>query len=546
MHRRLRIAGFIVVIAGLALVPIGPPPAASADDIRGRDAVPDYGRVFPHASVNRLDIKMAAADWDALLADMTSISGTRGGQIIGGGAQPPGAGQQPGFGFNQPAVAACAGLTEAAACSIGAPAVAGRCVQIGPGQLACAALPAGGVAPGGGGGVGGAPGGGANQGRDDAELLSRNPMYVPVDLSFDGEVFRHVGFRFKGNSSLVNSWRSGTDKMPFRLNIDGLESRFEDARDQTFFGFTNLSFGNGALDSSYVRNKVVTDLFRDAGLAVARVAFVRVYLDRGAGPLYLGLYSMAEVPDPPFLERLFGSDDGNLYKPNGTGGRWTVFNANNFPKRTNEEDADWTDIQDAIAAVNASRADRDTWRRRIEARFDVNGFLRWLAGNTILGNFDAYGGLTAHNYYLYGSTRHRDKLFWIPWDHDLAMSGFGGAGGIGGGPATANIDLFHAAVATSWPLIRLFMDDPVYRAAYRAHVVDLLATVLDPARVGAIVRSEQARIAPFVVGAEPEQPGRTFAGGPLAFNNTVNGPTGIVAGYASRVEAVRRALAVAP
>ena len=371
-------------------------------------------------------------------------------------------------------------------------------------------------------------------------------MYVPADLSFDGETFRNVGFRFKGNSSLVNSWRNGTDKMPFRLNIDGLESRFPDAKDQTFFGFTNLSFGNGALDTSYLRNKIVTDLFRDAGLAVARVAFVRVYLDRGEGPLYFGLYSMAEVPDSPFLERLFGSDDGNLYKPNGTGGRWTVFNANNFPKRTNEDDADWTDIQDAITAVNASRADREAWRRRIEARFDVNGFLRWLAGNTIIGNFDAYGGLTAHNYYLYGSTRHRDKLFWIPWDHDLAMSGFGGAGGIGGGAATTNVDLFHAAVAPSWPLIRLFMDDPVYRAAYRAHVVDLLATVLEPGRVAAIVRSEHARIAPFVVGAEPEQPGRTFAGGPLVFDAAVNGPAGIVAGYTNRVAAVHRALAVAP
>lgn len=548
MQSRLRTIVFIVVIAGLALLPTGRQPAASGDDVRGRDVEPDYGRVFPQDRVNRLDITISAADWAALLADMTAISGARGTPGAGGGpggggggAQPPG-GQQPGFGFSQAAIAACAGQTEAAACSIGAPPVAGRCVQIGQGQLACALLPAGGGAPPGG---GGAPGGGANQGRDDAELLSRNPMYVPADLSFDGETFRKVGFRFKGNSSLVNTWRNGTDKMPFRLNIDGLESRFPDAKDQTFFGFTNLSFGNGALDTSYLRNKVVTDLFRDAGLAAARVAFVRVYLDRGAGPLYLGLYSMAEVPDPPFLNRVFGADDGNLYKPNGTGGRWTVFNANNFPKRTNEDDADWTDIADAIASVNASRSERETWRRRIEARFDVNGFLRWLAGNTIIGNFDAYGGLTAHNYYLYGSTRHRDKLFWIPWDHDLAMSGFGGAGG-GGGGVVATVDLFHANVAANWPLIRFFMDDPTYRAAYRTHVVDLLATVLEPGRVAATVRSEQARIAPFVVGAEPEQPGRTFAGGPLVFDAAVNGPAGIVAGYTSRVAAVRRALAVAP
>ncbi|HEY6508612.1 MAG TPA: CotH kinase family protein, partial [Vicinamibacterales bacterium] len=132
---------------------------------------------------------------------------------------------------------------------------------------------------------------------------------------------------------------------------------------------------------------------------------------------------------------------------------------------------------------------------------------------------------------------------------DLAMSGSGGAGGIGGiggGAATTNIDLFHAAVAANWPLIRFFMDDPVYRSAYRAHVVTLLDSVLEPGRVAAIVRSEYARIAPFVVGAEPEQPGRTFAGGPLAFDAAVNGPAGIIAGYTNRVAAVRRALAVTP
>ena len=149
-------------------------------------------------------------------------------------------------------------------CTFGTPPIAGRCIQTGAaGQLACIALPGGGGAPGGGAVVVG----GGNQARDDVELLPRKPMYVPADLTFDGETFRHVGFRFKGNSSLVNTWRSGTDKMPFRLNHRRAGSRVPRARDQTFFGFTNLSFSNGALDSSYLRAKVVTDLLARRGLA---------------------------------------------------------------------------------------------------------------------------------------------------------------------------------------------------------------------------------------------------------------------------------------
>jgi spore coat protein H len=527
-------------------------------DTHGRDATPDYGRVFVQERVSRLDLKIAAGDWQIVVDDMTEMAGPAGSQFGGGqqpgGGQPPGGfpgrgqppggfpgGEQPptggpGRGFTPESTAACTNLLEGSACAFGNPPTSGRCVQTADGgALACVVLGGRGANPTG--------GGGANPGRDDVELLPRTPVYIPAEVTFDGETFKNVGFRFKGNSSLVNTWRAGSEKMPFRLNIDGLESRFPDSRDQTFFGFPNLSFSNHALDSSYLRAKVVTDLFGDAGLPAPRTAFVRVYLDRGAGAIYLGLYTMIEVPDEPMLDRLFAADSGNLYKPHSTGGRWTLFDKDDFPKKTNEFDEDWTDIQGAIAALNASKQDRVLWRSRLEARFDVNGFLRWLALNTIVGNNDAYGGLSAHNYYLYGSPRHRDRLFWIPWDHDLSLSsGMGGVGGAGGAGAQT-VDIFHNGSNATWPLIRFLMDDSVYRATYRAHVEDLLATVFEPSRVSAILRVEQARIAPYVIGAEGEESGRTFAGTPEQFDAAVYGPTGLIANVTNRVAAIRQALA---
>jgi spore coat protein CotH len=103
------------------------------------------------------------------------------------------------------------------------------------------------------------------------------------------------------------------------------------------------------------------------------------------------------------LERVFGTENGNLYKPDGTGARWTVFIAESFPKNTNQRDEDWTDVQDAIAALNESRANPQVWRSWLEARFAVSSFLRWLALNTIIGNTDTYGGFSPHNYWVYGS-----------------------------------------------------------------------------------------------------------------------------------------------
>lgn len=517
---------------------------ARGDDPKthGREAVPDYARVFAQGQVGRLDLRIDASDWQAVIADMQDMAGPAGGQGgLGGGlpgGQPvpggnPGGQPAPGTGFPPEAVAACTGLVEGNACSFGAPATTGRCVQTANGgPLACIAL-GGGARP----GPGGVVGGNVNPARDDVELLPRTPVYVPADVTFDGETFRHVGFRLKGNSSLVNTWRSGSEKLPFRLNADVLESQYPEIRDQTFFGFPNLSFSNGALDSSYLRAKVVTDLFRQAGLPAPRTAFMRVYLDRGAGAVYLGLYTMIEVPDGPMLEDLFGSSGGNLYKPHSTGGRWTTFNADHFPKKTNADDGDWTDIQDAIAVLNESRANPAVWRQRLEARFNVGGFLRWLALNTLVGNGDAYGGLSAHNYYLYGSPRHRDRLFWIPWDHDLSLSGGGGLGG--GGAATTTIDVFQQGANANWPLIRFLLDDAVYRAAYRTHVEDLLNSVFDPARVGATLRAEQARIAPYVVGVDAEAPTRTFAGSAAQFENAT---TNLVATVQNRAAAARRAL----
>ncbi len=557
MPLNLRTAILQAAVVWVAFAPTGLLQArlgGDTDDTHGRDAVPDYGRVFAQDEVKRLDIRVSAADWDRLVADMTEMAGPR--AAAGGGrggfvAMP-----------NPEAVAACSGRVEADFCAFGAPTQSGRCTLLPLGAgLTCTALPGGGNPggfPGGGlpgGGLpggdvvqpparGGGPGGnvapGGNLGRDDVEFLPRTPIYIPATLEFDGISFTNIGLRLKGNSSLVNSWSSGVDKLPFRLNADGLEDQLPESRDQTFFGFPNLNLTNNSQDASFLRARVVGDLFREAGIAAARTAYVRVFMDRGSGSRYLGLYTLVEVPDGPMLAAQFGSNNGNLYKPNGTGARWTRFIAESFPKKTNQRDDDWTDVQDAIAVLNEPRTSPAAWRARLEARFDVTAFLRWLALNTIVGNTDTYGGFSPHNYWVYGSPRHRDRLFFIPWDHDLALN----AGGLGAAPGAGNtgLDLFHDRIDASWPLIRFLLDDPVYRAAYRGYVEEFLGTVFEPSRVTARLQKESTLITPYVVGAEGEQQGSTFIESPAEFSQAV---TTVLTYVRTRVATVRQALAVA-
>ena len=507
-----------------------------SDGTHSRNAVPDYDRVFAQDVVKRLDIRVTSADWQRLVDDMTQLAGPFGrGRGAGGGVN---------IVIDQAAVAACAGLVEGSACSVGTPPQAGRCT-LPPMGVALACIPQFVVGNPPGGGNNPAGGNQGNVGRDDVEFWPRNPIYIPATIVFDDVAFKNVGLRLKGNSSLSNSWSSGIEKLPFRLNFDTLEEEHPEIRDQTFFGFPNLNLTSNSQDQSFLRAKVVGDLFREAGMASARTAFVRVFLDRGEGAKYLGLYTLVEIPDRPMLDTQFGSASGNLYKPNGTGARWTVFMKESFPKKTNERDEDWTDVEDAIAVLNESRSNAAVWRARLEARFSVSTFLRWLALNTIVNNTDAYGTFSPHNYWVYGSPRHRDRLFWIPWDHDLSMNagglgggnvGGGGGGNVGGGA----LDLFQNNVNASWPLIRYLMDDPVYRAAYRQDVEELLTTVFEPSALTARLQAESTRIAPYVVGPQGEQPGATFLTSPEQFTQQV---ATLIAYVPARAAAVRQALA---
>lgn len=50
--------------------------------------------------------------------------------------------------------------------------------------------------------------------------------YVSSTVTFNGETWENVGFRYSGNSTLQNSWRSGTKKISFRLDFDAFEDEY--------------------------------------------------------------------------------------------------------------------------------------------------------------------------------------------------------------------------------------------------------------------------------------------------------------------------------
>lgn len=317
-------------------------------------------------------------------------------------------------------------------------------------------------------------------------------IWVPADLHTDGQVWKNIAIRLKGNASLQTAWNKGSYSLPFRINMDKFEDDYPETKNQRFHGYKKLTFYTADQDSSSVRAAIASEIFRESGVACPISVPVQLFLDRGDGTtLDLGVYEMAEVPDSPMLNRFFGNDTGHLYKPE-----------SNFQRFTQTEwydedfETDFADVKALIAAVNATNRTSDSaaWHRQLESVIDVDGFLKWLAVNTAVYNWDTYGGL-AHNYFLYNDD---GRFRWIAYDIAFSFN-FAfkylsrtsiwydwTAGPFGSSPA-------------NFPLIKNLLADKTYCETYRAHMVGAIAPdgPASDANYKAKVDRYAAMVAPF-------------------------------------------------
>lgn len=351
------------------------------------------------------------------------------------------------------------------------------------------------------------------------------PDYVDVALKFNGKQWKNVGFRLKGNSSLADSWGQGIYKMPFKLNFDKFEDTYPGITNQHFYGFKELSFSSGFKDMSLIREKLATDIFRLGGIPSAQTSFCRVYIDFGAGSKYCGVYTIVELPEDHMIKRQFGEEKGNIYKPES---KLASFVQAEFDKKNNETEADFSDVKSLITALNSSARTSNSaqWRAGLEAVFNVDHYLRFLAVNNAIVNWDGYGNM-AHNYYLYNHSV--NKLTWIPWDHNESLSGSPGITGTAtsgsgpGGPAGhTGISLSMNEVSASWPLIRYLADDAVYMAKYKTYLKHFKDNVFTEVAMNALIDQYSALITPYAIGAEGEQSGYTYLTGSSSFTSAIS------------------------
>ncbi|GGF78611.1 CotH kinase family protein [Wenyingzhuangia marina] len=310
------------------------------------------------------------------------------------------------------------------------------------------------------------------------DLTDNKPIYSPCDLYFNGTEWYHVGIRYKGNSSLYGANNNGNEKLPLRLKFDAFEDEYPEIKNQRFYGFQHLSLGSNYNDPSFMREKIATELFRDFGVPAVKTAFYEVYVDEGTGtPVYNGLYTLDEVVFDTMLNSVFGSNTGNCYKPNGSGSMFSLneFTLSDFEKKTNEEIADFSDIEELYEVLHSPlrTSDVEAWKANLERVFDVQGFLKYLAVNNTIQNWDTYGNMR-HNYYLYHDPA--DGLIkWIVWDNNEAFQG--------GAAQLQAVSLSMSEVSSDWPLISFLIDVDSYEQDYKAYLRDFVENYYNPARM---------------------------------------------------------------
>ena len=143
---------------------------------------------------------------------------------------------------------------------------------------------------------------------DDWDEFIKNAAseeYYTASLVIDGEAYKNVGIRGKGNTSLSTVSSMNSDRYSFKIEFDHYDSSI------TYHGLDKLSLNNLIQDSTMMKDYLAYTMMNEFGAAAPLCSFVYITV----GGEDWGLYLAVEGVEDSFLKRNYGSDYGELYKP---------------------------------------------------------------------------------------------------------------------------------------------------------------------------------------------------------------------------------------
>ena len=131
-------------------------------------------------------------------------------------------------------------------------------------------------------------------------------IFVPCDVVINGERINNVGIRPKGNTSLSSiAMDPTTNRYSFKIEFD----QYVDG--QTCFGLDKLILNNNYADATNMKEALIYDMFQYLGATSSLYNFAAIYVNGE----YWGVYLALEAVEDSFLLRNFGTQAGEMYKP---------------------------------------------------------------------------------------------------------------------------------------------------------------------------------------------------------------------------------------
>lgn len=296
---------------------------------------------------------------------------------------------------------------------------------------------------------------------DDWKDMLENAMdeeYHSVNITIGNNTLENVGIRTKGFSSLQSVASSDSDRYSFRVKLD----KYVDG--QNLNGLDEFVLNNNFQDPSYMREYLSYKALEQLGVDVPQMSYANIYIN---GELF-GFYLAVEAIDDSFIERVSESDasDIKLYKADGENS--TLVNEaslKSFDLKIGEDD-NMDDLKRLVSAINSIE---DGNKGEIESMFDVDTFLKAIAVNTTVGNYDSYSGSKAHNYFL---LKENGVFKYIPWDFNMA---FGGFMEDNGASVTVSIENpIYGVDSSERPLIEKLLSVDEYKERYYGYLKELV------------------------------------------------------------------------
>ena len=319
--------------------------------------------------------------------------------------------------------------------------------------------------------------------------------YIPATVEIDGEAFRQVGLRAKGNNSLRLTAEYGLSRYSLKLEFDHYT-------DGSYHGLDKLSLDASFQDNSYLKTWLAFDIMEFLGVPTPLRSFVWVTVNGQPWGLFLAV----EEPEEAFARRNFGANHGQLYKPDYRS--LAEENADVHLRYTTGEPEDYPGIFEN-AKLDPSPADRqrlvDSLKtldsgQRLEEAVDVDEVLRYFVGQVFVMNWDSYLGHTGHNYLLY---EEEGKLSMLPWDYNLAFGTY--ALGMTDPITDPNVLLNYPILTpapgeymTKRPLYHQLMQVEEYFQQYQAYFRWFLAEYVENGELSAALWQAAELIAPYV------------------------------------------------